>query len=58
MSSKLREEVVCMQKVEKNSIVLYTPITILLIIIVSLSFLGLGFVMPLHSMEDKWEPRA
>lgn len=53
MNSQLREEVTCMQKIEKNSIVLYTPITILLIIIVSLSFLGLGFVMPLRALYGR-----
>ncbi len=42
-----------MQKVEKNSIALYTPITILLIIIVGLSFLGLGFVMPLRAVYGR-----
>lgn len=43
-----------MQKVEKNSaVVLYTPITILLIIIVGLSFLGLGFVMPLRALYGR-----
>ena len=42
-----------MQKVEKNSIILYTPITILLIIIVGLSFLGLGFVMPLRALYGR-----
>ncbi len=42
-----------MQKVEKNSTSLYTPITILLIIIVGLSFLGLGFVMPLRALYGR-----
>ncbi len=42
-----------MQKVEKNSIALYTPVTIILIIIVALSFLGLGFVMPLRALYGR-----
>jgi DHA1 family multidrug resistance protein-like MFS transporter len=42
-----------MQKVEKNLPILYTPITLLLIIIVGLSFLGLGFVMPLRALYGR-----
>ncbi|GAC1502177.1 MAG: MFS transporter [Ktedonobacteraceae bacterium] len=42
-----------MQRGEKSPVALYTPITLLLIIIVGLSFLGLGFVMPLRALYGR-----
>ena len=36
-----------------GSVVLYTPVTLLLIIIVGLSYLGLGFVIPLRTLYGR-----